>query len=540
MYVLQANRLVYPRKNVSGRMWDLPHEELGDSVAYTYTDELVFQLRELTGAQIPWPIESKYEFQHPPGKTPRAHQIHTAAHCVGQTRCFVWNGIGTGKTASALWGMDYLFKTRRIKKALILTTKTTVDDVWLPQPRMWTPELRPVPLMGSRDKRLKLLQQNHAVYVMSHDSLRVHMYSLDEQKKIAQGEMRRDPLNDLFMLQDWDLIVVDEHTVFRNHDTDRTECIQMLCKPAHRRVWMMSGSPRPKAPTDLYTVGKIISPDTWPRYFTHFRDMTMRKVSNFKWVEKGDANAVVTKLLGSKVIRYERKDCIDIPETETIDRHVPMTKVEAKLATHLTNEAHLAMESGHITVANAATLIGKLLQVHSGGVKYIKTSHGIGVKLVPTNKYEFLSDVVDSTDGPVIVYAAFRHTVDMLRKWADDNDHPHTWLDGRVTGGPERRARFNLLREGKVKLLIAHPKTMAHGVTLTESNTIVWWTVTDDADIYDQANGRITREGQTRTPLVIHLAAGPQEMSVINSVARKLGKQQALVDMVAAASQKAA
>jgi SNF2 family DNA or RNA helicase len=57
------------------------------------------------------------------------------------------------------------------------------------------------------------------------------------------------------------------------------------------------------------------------------------------------------------------------------------------------------------------------------------------------------------------------------------------------------------------RVLVAHPKCMSHGLTLVEAATIVWWAPITSNDIYNQANARITRQGQTRRTTIIHLTA---------------------------------
>jgi len=54
-------------------------------------------------------------------------------------------------------------------------------------------------------------------------------------------------------------------------------------------------------------------------------------------------------------------------------------------------------------------------------------------------------------------------------------------------------------------VLIAHPGTMAHGLTLTTASTIIWYGPVNSNETYVQANGRIERIGKNKTSNLIHI-----------------------------------
>jgi SNF2 family DNA or RNA helicase len=78
---------------------------------------------------------------------------------------------------------------------------------------------------------------------------------------------------------------------------------------------------------------------------------------------------------------------------------------------------------------------------------------------------------------------------------------------------------------------VAHPKCMAHGLTLTAANTIVWFTPTTSLDTYDQACARITRPGQKLNQLIIHLTGTPVEAKLYRRLQHKKSLQGALLEM---------
>ena len=69
----------------------------------------------------------------------------------------------------------------------------------------------------------------------------------------------------------------------------------------------------------------------------------------------------------------------------------------------------------------------------------------------------------------------------------------------------------------KIKVLIAHPATMAHGLTLTAASTVVWYGPINSNEQYTQANGRVERIGKRHTANVIHIEATQLGIGCMNA-----------------------
>ena len=106
---------------------------------------------------------------------------------------------------------------------------------------------------------------------------------------------------------------------------------------------------------------------------------------------------------------------------------------------------------------------------------------------------------------------------------------------GVVHGSVPKKQRddiFNQFQNGKeMKVLVAHPACMAHGLTLTSSNVIVWYSPLQHSEIYEQANGRITRAGQVNKQFIIHLCGTAAERRAFARLRRKQKMQGMLLDM---------
>jgi SNF2 family DNA or RNA helicase len=105
-----------------------------------------------------------------------------------------------------------------------------------------------------------------------------------------------------------------------------------------------------------------------------------------------------------------------------------------------------------------------------------------------------------------------------------------------IYGDVTKRARHEIFTAFQKtvfpQVIVAQPSAMSHGLTLTASSTIVWYAPITSADTYGQANGRITRPGQTVNTLIVHISATPEERRMFARLKNKERMQGILLDMV--------
>lgn len=454
-------------------------------------------------------------YNFPGVSKPFAHQILTFDFVLNKERCFVFNGIGTGKTFSVAWAADYLSKVGEVKRILIVAPLSTLDVVWRRTFFYVDPSLHVEVLKGTAAKRCQLLSQQtldgRIACIVNPDALHI----IAEEKALAH----------------FDMIVVDESAMFRKQNTRRGKALASIAKTM-KRVVMLTGSPMPEAPTDIWFTAKIVCPDRVPKFFGQFRDLTMKKVSQFRWVALPNAQETISEMLAGYTIRFTRDDCLDLPETQTASLDVPATKEQTKMLAELREQAAIEIEGGMINAGNEAVVINKMLQICSGAVKYTSEEHNDSIKTVPTNKFAALADLIEASEQPVIVYSDFKAVLASIAEWLEDNQIPNriVWGD---TSGRDRLEAFDAVQNGSIKVLVAHPRAMAHGITLTTSNIIVWWSPIFSHEIYEQASGRITRPGQLNRTYIVHFNSSALERKVLKRLETKQALQGLLLEYLA-------
>lgn len=468
-----------------------------------HTVETTRLLRNL-GYVVPAPILSQYEWPDnpPPFKT----QKITAALLTMNPRAYVLSEMGTGKTRAALYACDHLLRSGDIKKVLIVAPLSTLSQVWDYEIYRYFNHLSAGVVHGTRKKRLKVLAESHHFYIINHDGLGTVLKELLAKK--------------------FDAIIIDEVGAFRNKSTERWKKMNMLATNAEY-VWGMTGSPTPNEPTDAWGLAKLITPRNAPRYMKEFRDKTMTQITQFKWIAKPDANDKVFDML-QPAVRYKREDCIELPPVSYRTVEIDPSAQIQKTYKAMMNALRVAFQEGRITAANEGVLFMKLMQIACGWV--YTEDRGI-VRLDNTARVNEVKEIIDDSLGKIIVFANFTHAAEGLHQRLLKAGYDCALIHG----GTSKKFRDEILtsfqHSSSTRVLVAHPQCMAHGLTLTAANTIVWFTPTTSLEIYEQANARITRPGQDKKSLVIHLQGSPIERRIYKRLQEKASLQGALLDM---------
>lgn len=474
-------------------------------VAMPHRLDEVRVLRNL-GHDAPSPIEQHYDW---PGRfKPFKAQVSTAAFLTLNTRAFVLSEMGTGKTLSALWAYDYLRSIGKAKKLLVVAPLSTLDDVWANEAFQHLSHLSVAVLHGSKERRLKLLaNDDFDIYVVNHHGVEVIAKELTAKTEI-------------------DTVIIDEIATFRNTNTNLWKALNKVCKP-RVRLWGMTGTPQPNAPTDAYGQCRLIAPEKVPVFFTHFRDMVMMKKSAFRWEPRPEALDIVAAAMRPS-IRYVRAECIDLPETTYTDRSVDLTKDQKDAYKQMLSSLKADLANGSLLAVNEAVKLGKLLQICCGAAYDPK---GNPIHLDISTRVSELHDIIDQASSKVLVFVPFTAALEQVTEQLGKLHEV-----GVVHGGTSRSQRnevFHTFQKTKqMKVLVANAGTLSHGLTLTAANTIVWFGPPTSSEQYQQANARVTRPGQKLNTLIMHMVGSPVEKKIYSRLRRRQSLQGLLLNML--------
>lgn len=490
----------------------IPRSRVVEHEGVTYT-QVKFGLDEAKvlrnlGIAAPSPIRYFYDWPslYP---SPFDHQVTTSEFFTLNSRGICLNGMGLGKSLSAIWAADYLMRLGVIRKAIVVCPRSTMNSVWKDEVEQHMLGKRSVlVLSGDAARRKKLLALDADFYVINHDGI-----------KVVQKE--------LSARTDINLWIVDEADAFRNAQTDRHKILAKLVRGTDW-MWLMTGTPCPQSPLDAWGLAQLLGSKKLPKYFTTFRNETMLQLSTYKWIPKPDAYDRVFDVL-QPGIRFQKKDCLkDLPPVTFETRTCELSKEQAKAFKTMLNELIAEVRSGVvISAANAGVKLQKLVQIACG---FVYDQFGNPFYLNPEDRLSVCEELVAASPNKSIVFVPFTAGLDLVA-----NHLRKRWTVATVSGetGDTERAQIfrDFQKSDHPQVLVAHPATTSHGLTLTAADTTVWYAPITSLGTFEQANNRMDRPGQKFNMTVAMIAANSIETKLYAALKDKQDVQNNILAM---------
>lgn len=483
---------------------ELSHEDGVTEVAVFWGLQEAQTLRRLGVKNVPSPIDRDYNW---PGIfRPMAHQKETASFLTLNTRAFCFNEQGTGKTASAIWAADYLLTQGAIKRVLVVCPLSIMQAAWQADLFKFAVHRTVDVAYGERNKRKAIINGLADFVIINYDGV-----------KIVEDEI----INGGF-----DLIIIDEANAYKNSRTERFKVMRKIV--SHDKwLWMMTGTPAAQSPLDAYGLAKLCIPARAPTLYSTYRDMVMYQLTRFKWIPKPNAVAAVHELL-QPAIRFEKKDCLDLPDVTHTSRFAPMSAQQLKYYKQLKKDMLIEAAGEEISAVNAAANLNKLLQIACGAV-YTDTKNVIEFDV--SDRLNAVTEVINEASHKVLIFVPFTHTLVMLKEYLTKQGITAEIINGNVSV-TKRTDIFKRFQEDvDPRVLLIQPQAAAHGVTLTAANVVIWYAPVTSSETYLQANARVHRQGQKNPVTVVHIEGSPVEASLYKMLQQKLDLHSQIIDL---------
>lgn len=452
-----------------------------DTLILPHTLDSTRVLKNL-GIAAPSPLLTQYDWA---GVKPFQAQIATAALLTENYEAFVLNEMATGKTLAALFAFDYLRSQNLANRMLVVAPLSTLSLTWQTEINTRMPHLHAEILHGSKVQVETKLKHFYAdIGIINHDALTHRLAAL--------------------LAQQWDVLLFDELTAFKNARTERSKAAQELARHAKYK-WGMTGTPTPQGPGDAHGQVRLIRPAAMKMSLKRWLDTTTHQVSTFKRVPRKDATDTVHSVM-QPAVRFQRKDVVELPPRIDLWRRCTMSSQQKAVFDKLSKHLYAAVGGGEVTVANAGAKQMKLLQVCSGFIYLDPDSPVPMAVLNPKSRIDEVLQLITEANAKFIVFSPFVAGVELIGKAVTAAGYNAPMIYGKVAPGARQKAFRAFKTDPKVHGLVAHPKTMSHGLNLTEADLIVWSSPPPGLEVYDQANARITRPGQTQTQMIAHVS----------------------------------
>lgn len=444
---------------------------------------------------------------------PFKHQSKSINFILDTPRALDLSDPGTGKTRVQIDAYASR-RSRGGKCALVLAPKSLLRSAWEDDFKKFQPHV--LVSVCPADKREEGFARDADVYVTNTDAVR---WLVKQPPKFFAK---------------FDTLIIDEMSSFKHSTSQRSKALAKLKKHFTYR-YGMTGTPNANSITDLWHQVFVI--DDGQRLgpsFYHFRNSVCSsqqvgpQANMVKWIEKPGAEVAVSGLIQDMVVRHKFEECIDIPPNHQYTMTYHLSPRQLAVYARFERDAIVAVQNTHIAAVNAAGVMGKLLQIASGAAYDAND----GYTTIDTGRYELAADLIADREDPCVVFFNWTHQRDELIKELEKRELTYTVIDGSVRD-KDRKTAVDHFQAGFYRVLLAHPASAAHGLTLVKATTTLWVSPTYNLEHFLQGNKRIYRAGQTKkTETIVLLAEGTIEEKVYAKLQDKNVKQSDLLSII--------
>ena len=155
----------------------------------------------------------------------------------------------------------------------------------------------------------------------------------------------------------------------------------------------------------------------------------------------------------------------------------------------------------------AASALAQMIRLHQITCGHLATDDG-EVRALKNNRISELLNILEEVDGKVIIWAIYRHDIKEItnilsEKYGKDSVAAF-FGDTADSDRQDIVTRFQD-RESPLRFFIGNPRTGGYGLTLTASNTVVYYSNSYDLEIRLQSEDRAHRISQTKKVTYIDL-----------------------------------
>ena len=453
---------------------------------------------------------------------PYAHQLTALENSWHKEEFAYFMEMGTGKTKVLIDNVAMLYDKGKVDGVLIIAPKGVVGT-WYNQelPNHLADHIENVTVLWQaninkkqQEKLDQLFKTGHELHILV---MNVEALSTDKGKLFAAKFLRSHK----------SMIAIDESTTIKNPKAKRTKNILSLgdiCK--YRRI--MTGSPVTRNPLDLYSQCEFLNPNLLQ--FTSYYAFRNRYAEMKTIHVHGRSVDVVHKFQNLKELsetlkpfsyRVLKQDCLDLPEKVYIKREISLSPEQKKLYEQMKKQAFATLNGKQVTSVTVLTQLMRLQQITCGHF----TADDGSIQPIRNNRLAELLDVLEETEGKVIIWGHYQEDVKNIVNILTDKYGPGSVVSYYgLTPQEERQKNIKKFQANNgVRFLVGTPQTGGYGITLTEANTVIYYSNGYDLEKRMQSEDRAHRIGQKKTVTYVDIIAQDTvDEKIVKSLRKKI------------------
>ena len=447
--------------------------------------------------------------------SPHEYQRYATEYIETHPVAAVLLDMGLGKTSITLTALNnLLFDSFEVRRILVIAPLRVARNTWGAEIEKWDhlDSLHYSVAVGTETERLSALKKPADIYLINRENV---------QWLISESGIPFD----------FDMVVIDELSSFKNHQTKRFKAL-MKVRPKVKRIVGLTGTPSSNGLMDLWAEFRLLDMgERLGRFIGQYRTSYFRPDKQngqvvFSYKPLPGAEKQIYGKISDITISMKSTDHLQMPELVDSRYTVYLSETEREKYEELKKDLVLQLPDGEITAANAASLSGKLSQMADGAV-YTDAGETIAIH---EKKLDALEDIIEAAYGrPVLVAYWFRHDLERITERLQKLKITYARLD---TDGSIRK-----WNAGEIPVALIHPASAGHGLNLQSGgNTLVWFGLTWSLELYQQTVARLWRQGQESETVVVQhiITKGTIDERIMKALSEKDTTQAALIDAVKA------
>lgn len=422
--------------------------------------------------------------------------------------------MGLGKTVITLSAVAELKYSRfQVAKVLVIAPKKVAESTWGKEKEKWDhlTLLRISVVLGSAQKRVRALNTPADIYIINRENV---AWLVD------------------YYRNSWpfDMVVVDEFSSFKNHQSQRFKALKSI-RPRIKRIVGLTGTPAPNGLIDLWAQvylldqGQRLGKNIGGFRERYFEPDQRSRDRIFSYKPKETTEDAINRLIGDICVSMKSEDYLELPDVLNDIIPIALDPKAKKAYDKLEQEMLLEVDESMIDAGSAAVLTNKLLQLCNGAV-YDEERKAVEIHKC---KIEALQETVEQLAGkPALVFYNFQHDKQRIQEAFKKSN-----LRVRELKTPQDEEDWN---NREIDLLLAHPASAAYGLNLQQGgNHVIWFGLNWSLELYQQANKRLHRQGQTEKVIIHHLVVqGGRDEDVLAALGDKEATQDNLMESLKA------
>lgn len=418
--------------------------------------------------------------------------------------------MGLGKTVISLTAIaDLLFDSFEAHRVLVIAPLRVARDTWPAEIEKW--------------EHLKLLTYSVVVGTAAERKAAL-------ARKADVTIINRENLSWLFEKSgtafDYDMVVIDELSSFKNHQSKRFRAM-LKQRPRLKRIVGLTGTPSSNGLMDLWAEFRLLDMgQRLGRFIAEYRNRYFLPDKRngqiiYSYKPQFYAEEAIYRQIADITISMKSTDYLKMPELISSQYEVQLSDKERARYEELKKDLILQLPDGEVTAANAASLTGKLVQLANGAI------YADNGEILPLHdrKLDALEDLIEAAnEKPVLVAYWFKHDLQRIKE--------------RFTVREIKESRdIADWNAGKIPVAVIHPASAGHGLNLQAGgSTLIWFGLTWSLELYQQTNARLWRQGQSSGTVVIEhiITKGTIDERILKALFQKELTQSALIDAVKA------